>query len=79
MSPTMIWKRVRRSTPKKQSGGSLRRRYVFSTGGVAIALLVVVTAVGSVAPMPLADPLCWSIASSRSGCGRSISLRGSRR
>lgn len=45
----MIWKRVRRSTPKKQSGGSLRRRYVFSTGGVAIALLVVVTAVGSVA------------------------------
>ena len=44
----MIWKRFRRSK-QQAAGGSLRRRYVFSTGGVAIALLTAVTAVGSIA------------------------------
>ena len=44
----MIWKRVRRST-QLAAGGSLRRRYVLSTGALAIALLSVVTAMGSLA------------------------------
>ena len=44
----MIWKRFRRST-QQATVGSLRRRYVVSTGGVAIALLLAVTAIGSVA------------------------------
>src|SRR5690348_15390318 len=48
MSPIMIWKRFRR-TPKQAASGSLRRRYVISTGGVAIALLLAVTTIGSVA------------------------------
>ena len=47
----MIWRRFRRRS--QQSGGdvksSLRRRYVFGTGAVAIALLVVVSGIGSIA------------------------------
>ena len=44
----MIRKRNRPRDQKPRIGGSLRRRYVFSTGGVAIALLIIVTAIGMV-------------------------------
>ncbi|HKW49992.1 MAG TPA: methyl-accepting chemotaxis protein [Gemmatimonadaceae bacterium] len=43
-----IWKNFRQSADRA-GGGSLRRRYVVSTGGVAIALLVAVTSIGSIA------------------------------
>jgi len=50
MSPIMIWRRFRRrSQSTGDARGSLRRRYVFATGIVAIALLVVVTGIGSIA------------------------------
>lgn len=43
-----IWKNFQKST-RQAAGGSLRRRYVVSTGGVAFALLVAVTVIGSIA------------------------------
>ncbi|HZI42396.1 MAG TPA: hypothetical protein VFD67_11850, partial [Gemmatimonadaceae bacterium] len=45
----MIWRRFRRRSEKRAGDvkSSLRRRYVFATGGVAIILLIVVTSIGS--------------------------------
>jgi methyl-accepting chemotaxis protein len=50
MTPTTIWRLFRRRTQRTSSDvkSSLRRRYVFATGGGAIALLIVLTAVGSI-------------------------------
>jgi methyl-accepting chemotaxis protein len=51
MSPNVIWRFFRRRSrqPAVDVKSSLRRRYVFSTGGVAITLLIVVTTIGSFA------------------------------
>jgi hypothetical protein len=50
MSPIMNWKLFRRRSRNRANDvkSSLRRRYVFSTGAVAIVLLIVVTGGGSV-------------------------------
>jgi methyl-accepting chemotaxis protein len=49
MTLTTIWRFFRRSSESATGArGSLRRRYVFTTGAAAIALLALVTALGSV-------------------------------